>query len=55
MSETRVRPSAAGKIVKVTRAQVRAAKGRIDIDQRLGRETPEWIRRVAAAKSSRSG
>lgn len=45
-----VRPSAAGKTVLVTRAQVRAAKGRIDADQRLRRETPEWIRRVAAAK-----
>ena len=53
MSETRVRPSAAGKTVKVTRAQVRAARGRIDVDERLGRETPEWIRRVAAAKPTR--
>ena len=38
---------------KVTRVQVRAAKGRIEIVQPLGRETRDWIRRIAAAKPSR--
>lgn len=50
MSEMRVRPSAAGKTVKVTRAQVRAAKAKIETDRRQGKETPEWVRKVAAAR-----
>ncbi|WP_193312969.1 hypothetical protein [Georgenia subflava] len=34
----------------VTRKEVSAAKLRIDTDRRLGRETPDWIKRVAEAK-----
>lgn len=53
-SSTKPRRSAAGKVVTVSRAQVIAAQGRILTDARQGKQTPEWVRKVAAAESSRS-
>jgi hypothetical protein len=55
MSESQPRPSADREIVKVTRAQVIAAQGKIETDRRLGRETPDWVRRVAAAEPPPTG
>lgn len=35
------------RIVKVTRSQVMAAQLRVDMDIEDGRETPEWILKIA--------
>lgn len=36
----------------VTRREVSAARGKVLINHRLGRVTPEWILRVATAEGS---
>lgn len=50
---TKHSPEITGKPVRVTRAQVLAAKGKIETDRRQGKETPKWVRAVAAAKPAR--
>lgn len=46
-------PTDGRKVVRVTRAQVNAAQGRIIADRKQGRSTPEWIVKVANARSRR--
>jgi hypothetical protein len=38
------------RVVKVSRAQVEAAKLKVDLDRRLGKRTPKIIKRIAKAK-----
>ena len=47
------RTTAHQKTAKVTRAQVKAARGKIATDKRQGKTTPQWIYAVADAKRSR--
>lgn len=54
MSDARPGPTTSNTVAKVTRAQVKAAQLKIEINRRQGKETPDWIRRVAAAKPSRT-
>jgi hypothetical protein len=38
------------RVVKVSRAQVEAAKLKVDLDRRLGKDTPPIIKKIAKAK-----
>jgi len=40
------------KIIKVTPAQVSAARARVEADKRLGEKTPDWIVRVSRLSNS---
>lgn len=51
---TQIAEPAGRKVVKVTRAQVAAAKGKIVTDRRQGKDTPEWVKAVAEAKPARN-
>jgi hypothetical protein len=48
MPEASVEPSQ--RVVKVSRAQVEAAKLKVELDRRLGKATPTIIKRIAKAK-----
>lgn len=48
-----VRPSTARPVVRVTRAEVAAARLRVVTDRGRGRETPTWIERLAAIEPAR--
>lgn len=48
MPETNVEPKP--RVVKVSRAQVEAAKLKVDLDRRLGKVTPTIIEKIAKAK-----
>ncbi len=54
MATTMDLPFDGRKVVRVTRAQVNAAQGRILADRKQNRLTPEWIVKVANAKSRRA-
>lgn len=49
----KVRRVAGRTIATVSRSEVIAAQGRILTDQRQGKQTPEWVRKVAAAGTRR--
>lgn len=48
MTETSVKPNR--RVVKVSRAQVEAAKLKVDLDRRLGKSTPTIIKKIAKAQ-----
>lgn len=50
MSQTAVRPSTGRRVVKVTKAQVAAARGQIKVSEKLGVPVPPVIRKIAAAR-----
>lgn len=37
-------------MIKVTRAHVYAARTRVILDRRMGRETPAWVLKLASVK-----
>ena len=54
-ADRRVRSSAGRTVATVTRSEVIAAQGRIITDERQGKQTPEWVRKVAAAETRTAG